>query len=153
MIGRRAPDCLLIAPLVGGLLLAACQAGSAKVVQVYVSLPVRGPSGTKSIGELLQISSSATWPGLTKPGFAQGEPGIFYPTGQRTFFRTTPTDDAQATAAALWARSLGLRTFYVLDDGEAYGAGIANLFSRYAQQIGLYESVHQTVECASIVRL
>jgi branched-chain amino acid transport system substrate-binding protein len=83
---------------------------------------------------------------LTKPGFAQGEPGIFYPTGQRTFFRTTPTDDAQAPAAASWARSLGLRTYYVLDDGEAYGAGIASLFSRSAQQIGLYESAHETID-------
>jgi branched-chain amino acid transport system substrate-binding protein len=223
MSGRRAPYWVLITALFSGLLLAACQAGNAKVAQVYVSLPLRGPSGTKSIGErikqgiqlafdeagnqvgntqivletlddgneagqwqpeleasnaqkaandksavayigpynsgaakvsipilnragLLQISPSATWPGLTKPGFAQGEPGIFYPTGQRTFFRTTPTDDAQAPAAALWARSLGLKTYYVLDDGEAYGAGIANLFARYAQQIGLSESAHQTID-------
>ncbi len=224
MIGRRVSYWVLIAVLLGGLLLAACRAGNAKVVRVYVSLPLQGPSqDTTSIGErikqgiqlafdevgnrvgniqidlvilddgndvgqwqpdreannaqeaaadeaavaylgpynsgaakvsipilnragLLQISPSATWPGLTKPGFAQGEPGIFYPTGQRTFFRTTPTDDAQAPAAALWARSLGLRTFYVLDDGEAYGAGIANLFVRYAQQIGLYESAHQTID-------
>ncbi len=223
MIGRRVPYWVLITALFGSLLLAACQSGNAKVVRVYVSLPLRGPSDTKSIGErikqgiqlafdevgnqvgstqidlvilddgnevgqwqpeleannaqkavadesavaylgpynsgaakvsipilnragLLQISPSATWPGLTKPGFAQGEPGIFYPTGQRTFFRTTPTDDAQAPAAALWARSLGLKTYYVLDDGEAYGAGIANLFSRYAQQIGLVESAHQMID-------
>jgi branched-chain amino acid transport system substrate-binding protein len=41
-----------------------------------VSIPILNRAG------LLQISSSATWPGLTKPGFAQSEPGIFYPTGQ-----------------------------------------------------------------------
>jgi branched-chain amino acid transport system substrate-binding protein len=107
------------------------------------SIPILNRAG------LLQISPSATWPGLTKPGFAQGEPGIFYPTGQRTFFRTTPTDDAQAPAAALWARSLGLKTFYVLDDGEAYGAGIANLFARAAQQLALYQSGHQTIDKAA----
>jgi branched-chain amino acid transport system substrate-binding protein len=222
MMGRRVAYWVLLLVLLGSLLLAACQSGSAKLAQVYVSLPLRGPGGTTSIGErikrgiqlafdevgnqvgntqinvvylddgneigqweiakeeenaqkaiddgavayigpynsgaakqsipilnragLLQISPSATWPGLTKPGFAQGEPGIFYPTGQRTFFRTTPTDDAQAPAAALWARSLGLRTYYILDDGEAYGIGIANLFSRYAQQIGLYKLAQQTID-------
>ena len=31
---------------------------------------------------LLQIGHSAKWPGLTKPGFAQGEPGVFYLTGK-----------------------------------------------------------------------
>jgi branched-chain amino acid transport system substrate-binding protein len=79
-------------------------------------------------------------------GFAQGEPGVFYPTGKRTFFRLVPTDEKQGPAAALWARSLGLRTFYVLDDGEAYGAGVASLFSNYAQQIGLLEVGRQTID-------
>lgn len=105
-----------------------------------VSIPILNRAG------LLQISPSATWPGLTKPGFAQGEPGIFYPTGQHTFFRTPPTDDVQAPAAALWAHSLGLRTFYLVDDGETYGAGIASLFSRYAQLIGLLQIGHQTLD-------
>lgn len=95
---------------------------------------------------LLQISPSATWPGLTKAGYAQGEPGLFYPTGERTFFRTVPTDEAQAPAAALWARSMGLRTFYVLDDGESYGAGVSRLFSNYAEQIGLVEVGRQTLD-------
>ena len=36
-----------------------------------VSIPILNRAG------LLQISPSTTWPGLTKPGFAQGEPGIF----------------------------------------------------------------------------
>ena len=175
MIGRRTPYWVLITAILGGLLLAACQAGNAKgeksalVARGVVSLPLQGPSpDTQSVGErikqgiqlafdevgpaqvgstqldlvilddgneagqwqpdkeannaqqavgekrlrtrsdetavaylgpyhsgaakvsipilnragLLQISPSATWPGLTKPGFAQSEPGIFYPTGQ-----------------------------------------------------------------------
>jgi branched-chain amino acid transport system substrate-binding protein len=105
-----------------------------------ISIPILNRAG------LLQISPSATWPGLTKPGFAQGEPGIFYPTGKRTFFRPVPTDEKQGPAAAAWARSLGLRTFYVLDDGEAYGAGVASLFSNYAQQIGMVEMGRQTID-------
>jgi branched-chain amino acid transport system substrate-binding protein len=105
-----------------------------------VSIPILNRAG------LLQISPSATWPGLTKPGFAQGEPGIFYPTGKRTFFRPLPTDEKQGPAAALWARSLGLRTFYILDDGEAYGTGVASLFTNYAQQIGMFEVGRQTID-------
>ncbi|HSD83694.1 MAG TPA: branched-chain amino acid ABC transporter substrate-binding protein, partial [Anaerolineae bacterium] len=105
-----------------------------------VSIPILNRAG------LLQISPSATWPGLTKPGFAQAEPGKFYPTGKRTFFRVVPTDEKQGPAAALWARSLGLRTFYILDDGEGYGVGIASLFASYAQQIGMFQVGRQTID-------
>ena len=108
-----------------------------------ISLPILNRAG------ILQVSPSASWPGLTKPGFAQGEPGIFYPTGSRTFFRPIPTDDAQAPAGALWARSMGLRTYYVVDDGGAYGAGAGRLFSSYAQQIGLVEVGRQTLDKAA----
>jgi branched-chain amino acid transport system substrate-binding protein len=105
-----------------------------------ISIPILNRAG------LLQISPSATSPGLTKPGYAQGKPGIFYPTGQRTFFRPVPTDEKQGPAAALWARSLGLRTFYLLDDGEAYGTIVASLFSNYAQQIGMFQVGRQTID-------
>jgi hypothetical protein len=63
MIGRRTPDWLLITALGGRLL-----------------LPVKQRQNCAGV---VQISPSAMWPGSTKPGFAQGEPGIFYPTGQR----------------------------------------------------------------------
>lgn len=104
------------------------------------SLPLTNRAG------IVQISPSTTWPGLTKPGFAQGEPAIFYPTGKRTFFRTSSTDDVQGPAAALWARDLNFRSFYVLDDGEAYGAGVAALFARRAEQIGLKNLGQQTID-------
>jgi branched-chain amino acid transport system substrate-binding protein len=105
-----------------------------------ISIPITNRGG------MLQISPSTTWPGLTKVGFAQGEPGIFFPTGRRTFFRTCPADDLQGPAAALWARDLNMHSFYVLDDGEAYGAGIAALFARRAEQIGLMNLGHQTID-------
>ncbi len=105
-----------------------------------VSLPMTNRSG------LLQISPTTTWPGLTKPGYAQGEPGIFYPTGLRTFFRTTPTDEIQSFAAALWAKALNFKSFYVLDDGEVYGAGIASLFARAAENAGLTNVGRQTID-------
>ncbi len=108
-----------------------------------VSLPITNQGG------LLQISPTTTWPGLTRPGYAQGEPGIFYPTGVRTFFRTTPTDDVQSLAAALWAHALKFGSFYVLDDGEAYGAGVAALFAQAAENAGLKNLGHQTIDKAA----
>lgn len=105
-----------------------------------LSLPITNRAG------MLHISPTTTWPGLTKVGFAQGEPAIFYPTGKRHFFRTCSTDDLQGPAAARWARDLKFRSFYVLDDGEAYGAGVAALFARRAEQIGLTNLGQQTID-------
>ena len=76
-----------------------------------VSIPITNQAG------LVHISPANTWPGLTKVGFAPGEPGIFYPTGRRTYFRTCPTDEYQAPAAARWAESWGFRSVFILDDG------------------------------------
>ncbi|MBI5565646.1 MAG: branched-chain amino acid ABC transporter substrate-binding protein [Chloroflexi bacterium] len=105
-----------------------------------LSLPITNRAG------MIQISPSTTWPGLTKPGFAQGEPAVFYPTGRRNFFRTCSTDDVQGPAAAVWARDLKFRSFYVLDDGETYGAGVSALFARRAEQLGLKNAGHQTID-------
>ncbi len=105
-----------------------------------LSLPITNRAG------MIQISPSTTWPGLTKPGFAQGEPAVFYPTGHRNFFRTCSTDDVQGPAAATWARDLNFRSFYVLDDGEAYGAGVSALFARRAEQLGLKNVGRQTID-------
>jgi len=86
---------------------------------------------------IVQISPANTWPGLTKTGFAPGEPGIFYPTGQRNYFRVCTTDDNQGPAGAIWANELGFSSVYVIDDGEAYGVGVAGLFKRKALSIGI----------------
>jgi branched-chain amino acid transport system substrate-binding protein len=51
---------------------------------------------------ITQVSPAASWPGLTKPGFNPGEPGIYYPTGQRHFFRLVPSDDVQGLIATHW---------------------------------------------------
>ena len=105
-----------------------------------VSIPITNQAG------LVHISPTNTWPGLTKVGFAPGEPGIFYPTGRRTYFRTCPTDEYQAPAAARWAESLGFRSVYILDDGEAYGKGLADLFEETAYELGLEVLGHVTID-------
>jgi len=88
-------------------------------------------------GSLAHISPSNTAPGLTKVGFQPGWPGEFYPTGQRNYFRTCSTDDVQGPAAAIWARELGFRSVYILDDGEIYGVGVADLFEEKAADVGI----------------
>ena len=77
---------------------------------------------------IVQLSASATWPGLTKPGFKPGEPGIYYPTGRRHFFRVATSDDVQGVFAAQWAAELGAENSYIIDDEGAYGQGIAGIF-------------------------
>jgi branched-chain amino acid transport system substrate-binding protein len=96
-----------------------------------VSMPILNTAG------ILQISPSNTWPGLTKAGFLLGEPGIFYPTGKPHYVRVTPTDDLQGPAGAVWAHELGFANVFVVNDSDAYGIGIAHLFRREAQKLGL----------------
>jgi branched-chain amino acid transport system substrate-binding protein len=105
-----------------------------------VSIPITNQAN------LVQISPTNTWPGFTKVGFAPSEPGIFYPTGRRTYFRTCPTDEYQAQAAARWAESLGFRTVFILDDGEAYGKGLAELFEETAYELELEVLGHVTID-------
>ena len=108
-----------------------------------VSIPVTNESG------LPQVSPGNTWPGLTKPGFAPGEPDAFYPTGIRSYFRNCPTDAVQGPTAAIWAKELGYRNIYIFDDGQAYGKGIAGLFEAEAIKSGLNIYGHQTINNVS----
>lgn len=95
---------------------------------------------------IAQISPASTWPGLTKIGFIPGEPGVFFPTGNRHFVRVVTTDDVQGPAAARWAFELGFRRVYVVDDGETYGYGIAKLFNAEAERLGIEIIGQETID-------
>lgn len=86
---------------------------------------------------MAQVSAMATWPGLTKPGFGVGEPGIYYPTGQRTFFRIVPSDDVQGLMATHWIKQLGAKTVYLISDKSLYSQGLTGIFQSNAQDQGL----------------
>jgi branched-chain amino acid transport system substrate-binding protein len=92
-----------------------------------------------SPGPLAMISPANTYAGLTHagPGTGPGEPGIFYPTGVRNYMRVTSADDVQGAAHALLARELGLRSVFVLDDGEPYGMALAETSTTAARRLGL----------------
>jgi branched-chain amino acid transport system substrate-binding protein len=87
---------------------------------------------------LLMVSPANTWPGLTKPGKGDpGEPAIYRPTGQINYVRVVPADDLQGPLSARWAKEMGVRRVYVLDDNQVYGKGIAKLFIAACQDLGI----------------
>jgi branched-chain amino acid transport system substrate-binding protein len=87
---------------------------------------------------MAMISPGNTYPGLTKPGTGTaGEPYSYYPLGIRSYFRVVPADDLQGAAAAAYAKQLGKKSVYVLDDTELYGKGVATIFAQSAKQLGL----------------
>jgi branched-chain amino acid transport system substrate-binding protein len=97
-----------------------------------ISMPKLNQAG------LLQVSPSATWPGLTKPGLGEpNEPMIYRPSGTINFFRVVPADDLQGEVGAKWAQELGATKVFVLHDGELYGKGVASVFKKSAEKIGL----------------
>jgi DNA-binding SARP family transcriptional activator/ABC-type branched-subunit amino acid transport system substrate-binding protein len=92
----------------------------------------RAPDGPVAI-----VSGSNTYVGLTRQSLDQlpGEPGIYYPTGQRNYARVIPTDDAQAAADAIVAQNLGVKRVAVLYLGDPLP--IVSDFARAARRLGL----------------
>lgn len=95
---------------------------------------------------LLMISPANTWPGLSKPRGDPGEPDIYRPTKKINYTRVVPTDDIQGPLGADWAKKLGLKKVYILDDREVYGKGIADLFQARAEEIGLKVLGHEGID-------
>jgi len=107
-----------------------------------VSQPILNEAG------LLQISPAATWPGLTTkvPGNAKDEPAIHRKSDKLTFCRVCPTDFVQGPLSAVFAKDvLKVKKVYVLDDKELYGAGIAGLFKKKCEELGVQVLGHQSI--------
>ncbi|MEO8893573.1 MAG: branched-chain amino acid ABC transporter substrate-binding protein, partial [Coleofasciculaceae cyanobacterium] len=87
---------------------------------------------------LVMVSPANTYPGLTKPGKGEaGEPEKYYPNKIRNFARVVPADDLQGVVGAKWAKSLGAKKVYILNDQELYGKGLANIFEATAKKEGM----------------
>jgi branched-chain amino acid transport system substrate-binding protein len=88
-------------------------------------------------GPMLTVSHAATNPGLTKD-WDPGEPGVYAPTGQKSFARVVTTDDNQGDAAATFAKEdLGVKKVYIINDNQTYGQGVARAFQTKAEKIGI----------------
>ncbi|MDY7095882.1 MAG: branched-chain amino acid ABC transporter substrate-binding protein [Acidobacteriota bacterium] len=114
--------------------------------QAKVSMPILNRAS------LPQVSSTTTWPGLTRAGFGPGEPGIYFPTGKRHFFRVATPDDVQAAAAARWAKELGYQSIYLLHNSLPYGQGLSGIFEETLRDLGLDIVGHSKLEVASTDR-
>jgi branched-chain amino acid transport system substrate-binding protein len=90
-------------------------------------------------GAIPTISMSNTYLGLTRggPGVGPGDPARHYPTGARNYLRVVPDDDTQGVATAVYAQRLGVRRPFALNDGSAYGAGLATAFLSGAKRLGM----------------
>ncbi|MBI1775827.1 MAG: branched-chain amino acid ABC transporter substrate-binding protein [Proteobacteria bacterium] len=87
---------------------------------------------------MAMVTPANTYPGLTKKlGAAPGEPEIYRPLGIVSYFRVPPADDIQGAVGARWAKKLGHKKVYILNDQELYGKGIADVFAAEAKKIGL----------------
>jgi len=75
---------------------------------------------------LAQISPATTNPGLTK-GDEAAKLRTSHP-DVNNFFRVCTTDDRQGAAGAQFARKLGLKKAFIVDDNETYGKGLADVF-------------------------
>lgn len=96
-------------------------------------------------GPLAEISPSNSYPGLTRHvslpatwGGYRNEPNTFYPTGVRHYVRLAANDDFEGVADAILAKRLGLRSAYLLDDGQgAQDVWITNPFRRTARRLDI----------------
>jgi branched-chain amino acid transport system substrate-binding protein len=87
-----------------------------------------------SEADLATITPSSTNPDITNPAFA----GQFKPKGRAIYFRTVTTDAFQGPNMANYmARTLKIKSVYVLDDSGAYGVGIADSYQRQAEKLGI----------------
>jgi ABC-type branched-subunit amino acid transport system substrate-binding protein len=64
-----------------------------------------------------------------------GTPDVLYPKRIRNFVRLSAPDQYQAAAGAMFAVRHGLHHVYVLDDGEPYGANLAQWFKADAARL------------------
>lgn len=92
------------------------------------------------------MSAVATWPGLTKPGYAPGEPLIHYPSGRRNFFRVVPTDEIQGKVAARWIHQQGFRKIYIIRHNSIYSEGLAGILESHAVDFNLQIVGNELVE-------
>jgi branched-chain amino acid transport system substrate-binding protein len=106
-----------------------------------LSIPILGQAN------MVMISPANTYTGLTKPGKGDaGEPDKYYPSGKRNYTRVVTADDVQGDAAAKWAQKLGVKSVYILDDQQVYGKGVADVFEKTANQVGIKVLGHQGID-------
>jgi branched-chain amino acid transport system substrate-binding protein len=94
----------------------------------------RGSLPITNQARILQVSPASAAIDLVQPFLGAGDqlPEDVQPTGERTFGRVIPSDQAQAEAAAAWAKRLGARSVAELSDGSRFGDTMVTAFRQAA---------------------
>jgi ABC-type branched-subunit amino acid transport system substrate-binding protein len=102
--------------------------------QVGIPIMNRAPGGP-----LAAVSPVATHSGLTRgPPIERGEPGVYYPTGVRSFSRLMARETLQGVANAMLATELGLeRMFVVYERSRQMRVEFADPFRRAARRLAI----------------
>jgi branched-chain amino acid transport system substrate-binding protein len=96
-----------------------------------------------SQGNLATITPSSTNPDITDPKFA----AQFRPMGKAIYFRTVTTDAYQGpNMANYFAQTLKVKKVYIIDDGGAYGVGMADAFEAQAKKNGIEVLGHDQLD-------
>jgi branched-chain amino acid transport system substrate-binding protein len=86
---------------------------------------------------LLMVSPANTLVGLTRPSGLPGEPQKWFPTGKRNYTRVVAADSYQGAAISEYMKGKGYKSVYILNDGEAYGVGVATTVANSAKHLGI----------------
>ena len=97
-------------------------------------------------GPLALVGPTTTWPNLTRGGAHampapygyRGEPDVYYPTGERNFVRLSASGDLAGVALARLAKSLGLRSVYLINDDQSGAVLFTDGFERAAPELGIH---------------
>jgi branched-chain amino acid transport system substrate-binding protein len=112
-----------------------------------VSLPITNEA------RMVQVSPASTALDLVSPAPGSDEvPELVQPSGERTFGRVIPDDEAQAGAGAAWARRLGARGALLISDGSEFGDTVADEFEEEAVALGIGVEVGRAREERSKAR-
>jgi len=88
---------------------------------------------------ILQVSPSSAAVDLVQPFLGAGDqiPDEVQPTGQRTFGRVIPSDEAQADAGAAWAKRLGVTSARLVGDSSSFARVMESAFGEQARGKGI----------------
>src|SRR2546423_9491140 len=87
-----------------------------------------------SEADMATITPSSTNPDITDPKLQ----AQFRPKGKAVYFRTVTTDAFQGPNMANYLfHAQKVKSVYVLDDGGAFGVGIADSFQKRAGELGV----------------
>jgi branched-chain amino acid transport system substrate-binding protein len=116
--------------------------GCAKLI---IPLANRAPGGPLG---MISVANTAVGLTHTAPWTSPGEPGVYYPTGKRSYVRVASSDDYQGPAAAFLLQSkafklaqgkkfTAIKDVYVIHDNQTFGKGVAEAFRLQAEKLGM----------------